>query len=209
MTVQPGHEGAGAGGGHLRASDADREQVIGVLKAAFAQGRLAKDELDVRVGQVLASRTYADLDALTSDLPRGLDAQPPWPAPARIKAPVNANVRPRDRAIIAPAILAGLALVAAVLLTGSPVAGPLVAGAAGSTFVSLFLLAVQIRGARRDQRPGGQPPPNRTLDTGPGADHQAAPATEQRPRPKPRRQRTTDAARTRLARPQAVVPCRA
>ncbi len=40
----PGDEIAGAGGqgdGHLRASHADREQVIGSLKAAFVQGRLA------------------------------------------------------------------------------------------------------------------------------------------------------------------------
>jgi hypothetical protein len=47
----PGDErAAGAGGrGHLRASHADREQVIGTLKAAFVQGRLTKDELDQRV----------------------------------------------------------------------------------------------------------------------------------------------------------------
>jgi DUF1707 SHOCT-like domain len=48
----------GAGGrSYLRASHADREQVIDVLKAAFVQGRLAKDEFDLRVGRVLASRT--------------------------------------------------------------------------------------------------------------------------------------------------------
>jgi hypothetical protein len=43
----PGDEiAAGAGGrGHQRASHADREQVIGTLKAAFVQGMLAKDEL--------------------------------------------------------------------------------------------------------------------------------------------------------------------
>jgi len=69
-----------AGRGDLRASHADREQVIGVLKAAFVQGRLAKDELDLRVGQALASRTYADLAAVTADLPIGLaGAQPPQP----------------------------------------------------------------------------------------------------------------------------------
>jgi hypothetical protein len=55
----------------MRASHADREQVIDVLKTAFVQGRLAKDELDLRVGQVLASRTYADLGALTADIPAG------------------------------------------------------------------------------------------------------------------------------------------
>ena len=38
----------GAGRDHLRASHADREQVIGTLKAAFVQGMLAKDEFDLR-----------------------------------------------------------------------------------------------------------------------------------------------------------------
>ena len=43
----PGDETAAGGGpSHLRASHADREQVIGTLKAAFVQGMLAKDELD-------------------------------------------------------------------------------------------------------------------------------------------------------------------
>ena len=81
--AEPGDEiAAGAGGrGHLRASHADREQVIGALKAAFVQGMLAKDELDLRMGQAFASRTYVDLAALTADLPAGLAAaQPPEPA---------------------------------------------------------------------------------------------------------------------------------
>jgi hypothetical protein len=70
----PGNEiAAGTGGrGHLRASHADREQVIGTLKAAFVQGRLVKDEFDLRVGQALASRTCAELATLTADLPAGL-----------------------------------------------------------------------------------------------------------------------------------------
>jgi uncharacterized membrane protein len=39
--------------GCLRASDADREQATEVLKGAFAQGRLAKDEFEARVpGQI-------------------------------------------------------------------------------------------------------------------------------------------------------------
>ncbi len=80
----PGDEksASAVGRGHLRASHADREQVIGTLKAAFVQGRLAKDELDLRVGQALASRTYAELAALSADLPAGLtDARPPREAP--------------------------------------------------------------------------------------------------------------------------------
>jgi hypothetical protein len=75
----PGNEmAAGAGdGGHLRASHADREQVIGTLRAAFVQGMLTKDELDLRVGQTLAARTYAELAALTADIPAGLTGSRP------------------------------------------------------------------------------------------------------------------------------------
>ena len=58
--------------------------MIGTLKAAFVQGLLAKDEFDLRVGQTLAARTFADLAALTADLPAGLAAaKPPQPAPAQ------------------------------------------------------------------------------------------------------------------------------
>ncbi len=64
-------DGAPAGGGHLRAAHADRDRVVATLKAAFVQGRLDKDELDARIGQALASRTYAELAALTSDIPAG------------------------------------------------------------------------------------------------------------------------------------------
>jgi Domain of unknown function (DUF1707) len=64
--------------GRLRASHADREQVIGVLKAAFVQGRLTRDEFGTRVGQVFTSKTYAELTAVTADLPAGLmEAQAP------------------------------------------------------------------------------------------------------------------------------------
>jgi hypothetical protein len=79
-------EGGLAGRGYLRAAHADREQAITVLKAAYAQGRLTKDELEARAGQAFASRTYAELAALTADLPAaspaatGSDA--PWPRPS-------------------------------------------------------------------------------------------------------------------------------
>jgi hypothetical protein len=58
----------------LRASRADREQAIDTLKAAYVQGRLTKDELDERVGLALVPLTYAELAALTGDLPDGLTA---------------------------------------------------------------------------------------------------------------------------------------
>jgi hypothetical protein len=57
-----------AGYGDFRASDADREQVIGALKTAFVQGRLSQDEFGLRAGQALAARTHAELGALTAGL---------------------------------------------------------------------------------------------------------------------------------------------
>lgn len=64
---------AGAGSrGHLLASHAEREQVIGLLKTAFVQERLAKDEFDLRVGWALTSRTCGELGALTADIPARL-----------------------------------------------------------------------------------------------------------------------------------------
>jgi hypothetical protein len=56
------------GRGEFRASHADREQVIGTLKAAFIQGMLSKDEFDQRVARAFGSRTYAELAPITADL---------------------------------------------------------------------------------------------------------------------------------------------
>ena len=94
----PGDEiAAGAGGrGHLRASHADREQVIDTLKAAFVQGRLDKDEFDLRVGQAFASRTYAELAAVTADIPAGLTRQAARTRPGTGRAASSA-ARPGDR----------------------------------------------------------------------------------------------------------------
>lgn len=82
------HMPAVLGRGHLRACHADRERVTGTLKAAFVQGRLGKDELITRVGQALTARTYADLAALTADLPAGLVAAELPHQPARARAPL-------------------------------------------------------------------------------------------------------------------------
>src|ERR671922_2512016 len=85
----PGYEktAVAVGYGHMRASHADREQVVGTLKTAFAQGRLTKDEFDARIGQALASRTYADLAAVTVGLaaarPRRQPPRPRRPPPRR------------------------------------------------------------------------------------------------------------------------------
>jgi uncharacterized protein DUF1707 len=53
------------------AGSADRERTVGVLRAAFTEGRLSQDELDDRVGRAYSARTYGDLWALVADLPAG------------------------------------------------------------------------------------------------------------------------------------------
>jgi hypothetical protein len=71
--------------GHLRATHFDRVQVIGTLKAAFAQGRLTEDEYDARVGQASASQTHTDLAALIADIPAGsAAARPPTAKHVRV-----------------------------------------------------------------------------------------------------------------------------
>jgi hypothetical protein len=95
-----------AGRGRLRASHADREQAIDILKAAFVQGMLAKDEFDLRVSQAFASRTYAELAAATADLPaKSTTAQPPKPARAEDEQPV---LRPGPVIMVATALCAGV-----------------------------------------------------------------------------------------------------
>jgi Domain of unknown function (DUF1707) len=160
VTAGPGDEmAAGAGDrGDLRASHADREQVISVLKAAFVQGMVDKDEFDLRVGQAYASRTCAELAAVTADIPAGLvTAKPPAPARARGEQPV---LRPGPVIVAATAAYAGWLVYVAFFSKGGdgPVKGPLVFV---GFFVYLIVLALcvgQVVALRRGERSGGQSP---------------------------------------------------
>jgi hypothetical protein len=105
---------ATAGRGRLRASHSDREHVVDVLKAAFVQGRLTKDEFDMRVGQTFASRTYAELAALTADIPAGLIGAQSLRKAARAQAPHPENKVVNSCACAALAII----VLGAALLTG-------------------------------------------------------------------------------------------
>ena len=63
----------------LRAADSDRDAVVERLRDAAAEGRLEHTELDARVEQALTAKTYADLAALTADLPPEPSADPGEP----------------------------------------------------------------------------------------------------------------------------------
>ena len=118
MAEPPDQIPAAAGSGCLRASHADREQVIGTLKAAFVQGMLAKEEFDLRVGQTFAARTYAQLATVTADLPAGLTtAKPPQAAREQGEPRIP---RPGRLLAVATAVCAAMWLVAFSL----PVSGP-------------------------------------------------------------------------------------
>ena len=52
----------------MRASDADRDRVMDVLRVAAGEGRLTPDELDERLEAALSSRTLGELATLTADL---------------------------------------------------------------------------------------------------------------------------------------------
>ena len=106
-------EGAPARRGHLRAADTDRERVVATLQAAFVQGRLDKHELDARVGQALASRTYAELAALTADIPAGPTAAEPAAAPGPAAAE---PVRRPARTLAKAASRSGVCMLATVAL---------------------------------------------------------------------------------------------
>jgi hypothetical protein len=77
------------------AATADRERTVGILRAGFTEGRLSQDELDERIAHAYAARTYAELWALTADLPAG-----PYPVPhafgygPQLVAPPGAVVTP-------------------------------------------------------------------------------------------------------------------
>ena len=156
MTAGPGDQGAAdvAAGGYLRASHADREQVIAVLKAAFVHGMLTKEELDARAGQTFASRTHGELAALTADLPAGLIAATPPGKTVAAQAGPSAN-----KALLWGSWVIVLLIVG--FMSGASLASPYFALVVG---VLPLLITVPVAGtltfdAWREKRSHGQLPP--------------------------------------------------
>jgi hypothetical protein len=167
---------AAAGHGPLRASRADREQVIDTLKAAFVQERLNKDELDERVGQALAARTYAELAVLTGDIPAGLAAtrpREPGQGLARLQESKTA------KAAVYATLVAGLVMVAAIGGNRNPL---LMLGSVMilSPFWGLLLAALLLLHSRLDQRAARQIPRG-PQPGGPGLDGQRHAGTDDDP----------------------------
>ena len=71
----------------LRASDADRERAVDLLRGHAQAGRLTVEELDERCSRAFSAVTFGELDAVTADLP-------PISAPPAAIAPPS---RPQGR----------------------------------------------------------------------------------------------------------------
>jgi Domain of unknown function (DUF1707)/Cell wall-active antibiotics response 4TMS YvqF len=74
---------SGPGTPAVRASDDEREAVVGRLRTAAGEGRLALDELADRLDRALGAVTRAELEPLTADLPRQAPAEAPAIRPRR------------------------------------------------------------------------------------------------------------------------------
>ena len=156
MMARAGSKGPGHGG--PRASDADREQAIDSLKAAFVHGRLDKDEFDLRAGLALTSQTRAGLAAVTADIPA---EAAPIPVPSerarpRRNPPVKTGaaiiVVAVDAGAFAAAISSGPALPTVFLLM-------LAVGMTGTALVAALIRGMFWIQARHVRRPSGQTPP--------------------------------------------------
>jgi hypothetical protein len=140
---------AAAGRSRLRASHADREHVIDILKAAFVQGRVTKDEFDARVGQAFASRTYAELAAVTVDIPASqiADQSPSNPARAQGRPKMSHTAKARRCVVIALAMVT--------VATFAP-GGPALLLFTPLCLTALMVAAAQILASQHEKRSRGR-----------------------------------------------------
>jgi Domain of unknown function (DUF1707) len=133
----------------MRASDADRDQVLAVLSENYQAGRLTSDELEDRTGRALSARIVDELDALTADLPAA------GPTGAAEPGATGGLSRPGF------ARLPIVVMAVAVILIAGVVLGTTAAGHA--THFLWLLIAVPLVARRLALRRGGQPGSGRGL----------------------------------------------
>jgi hypothetical protein len=91
----------------MRASDADRDRIIDVLRVAMGEGRLTAEEFEERVEAVLSSKTFGELATFTADLPpvgpgRYIPSAPipaPYIPPAQAPAPDEIRIDQRGGSV--------------------------------------------------------------------------------------------------------------
>jgi hypothetical protein len=85
----------------MRVSDSDRERAADVLREAAGHGRITMDELDERLELTYAAKTYADLAAVTRDLPG------PAQAPNAVQPAMAGRIGGTPRSKFSVAIMSG------------------------------------------------------------------------------------------------------
>jgi hypothetical protein len=106
--------------GRVRTSDAEREQVATILRAAVSEGRLSLEEGDERLVRAYEARYRDQLAPLTTDLPHG-----GWDALARTPEAIAA-VRRRLRRHGAGTVLVAGVLIGLWALSGAHFFWPLI-----------------------------------------------------------------------------------
>jgi Domain of unknown function (DUF1707) len=152
----------------IRASDADRERAVGILRDGYACGRLTLAEFDERTTAAFASRTWGELRKLTRDLPAP-GQRPPLPAaPAGVPQQAEGSGDRPPRAVPASD---GPALMPVLTIALFWLALTFTAHAAGALIpaVLIVLMAVQLAGRVRCGLDDRSPDPPRPPDGGPEA----------------------------------------
>lgn len=148
----------------MRASDADRQEVIERMRAALDEGRLKMDEYLERMGLASEAVTYGDLAPLCADLPETRSVARREPAPARQAPPQAGTVARRGFAglptplkvlwtIWAAVVSVNLVVWVLVSATTAQLIYPWPLWVAGPWGAVLLAVSVAVSQARR----GGQP----------------------------------------------------
>jgi hypothetical protein len=156
----------------MRASDAERQDVVERLRVALADGRLKMDEYVERMGRAYEAVTHGDLVPLCRDLPETTTpapARPTAPAPAPVPAPAPA-VDHRGVFARQPAVLKVLWTIWLVAVSVNVVVWVLVSGTtghlqypwplwvAGPYGAALLAISAAAAQFRRGRGPDGPPP---------------------------------------------------
>jgi len=100
----------------MRASATDRDRVIEVVKVSFAEGRLTKVELDLRVKQALVSRSFPELMTVIADLPAGRYGRLPWHRADRAPVRMSRQAAAALACAVAAPLTAGITVIPAIIL---------------------------------------------------------------------------------------------
>jgi Domain of unknown function (DUF1707) len=154
----------------MRASDQDREEVVGRLRAALDEGRLKMPEYVERMGLAYDAVTYADLAPLHADIPaaaglaRPAQARPAAPQPAPVVVPPpQARHMPTALKVLwtiwLTIVLINVVVWFLVSVSSGHFVYPWPLWVAGPTGAALFGVTFGVSQIRRSRRPGPAGPP--------------------------------------------------